>query len=77
MTDNTQPEALRLAKYVARRKLAKQLDTNEIHSFDSGCDTEAVLLLQDIEVVLTQVSALTAAPPPPTTSAGSRKGERE
>lgn len=58
-----QQEALRLAKYVARRKLAKQLDTNEIHGFDSGCDTEAVLLLSDIEAVLSQVAALTAAQP--------------
>lgn len=58
-----QQEALRLAKYVARRKLAKQLDANEIHSLDYGCDTEAVLLLSDIEAVLAQVAALTATQP--------------
>ena len=60
--EHAQPEALRLAKYVARRKLAKQLHADEIHGFDSGCETEAVLLLSDIEAVLAQVAAQPAAP---------------
>lgn len=60
--EHAKPEALRLAKYVARRKLAKQLHTDEIHGFDSGCDTEAVLRLSDIEAVLAQATAQPAAP---------------
>lgn len=51
------PEALRLRNYVERRKRAKQLDVNKVHAFDTGCDTEAELLLSDVETLLSLVEA--------------------
>lgn len=61
MTEQIQTEALtRLTAYVARRKKSKQLSENDIHAFDSGCESEAVLQLSDIEHLLGHVESLRA-----------------
>ena len=56
LSANAGEHTSRLAKYVARRKIAKGLAIELIHGFDTNCESEAVLLLSDIE-------ALLAAPP--------------
>lgn len=67
MTDfETHPvgEIARLEAYLARRRKSLQTDYEDIHSYDAGCATEAVLLASDIEALiaaLTRANAATAA----------------
>jgi len=67
MTDfETRPvgEIARLEAYLARRRKSSQTDFEDIHCYDAGCATEAVLLASDIEALiaaLTRANAATAA----------------
>lgn len=54
----TNEELARLKKYVARRKEVSGLDIEHVHAFDTGCTSEAKLLLSDIEVLIAKVESL-------------------
>lgn len=55
-----QPEALRVRKYIDRRRASKGLDREHIHGFDVGDDAEALLLTSDIEALLGRIASLEA-----------------
>jgi len=44
----------RLKRYILRRKIAHGLDIEFIHGFDLNCDSEAILLLSDLEAVVAE-----------------------
>lgn len=62
MTDKTeaQPEALRLRKYIDRRRASRGLDPEHIHGFDAGDDAETLLLTSDLEALLGRIASLEA-----------------
>ena len=42
----------RLKKYIERRKSARGLDVNEVHTFDAGDERPTCLMLSDIEILI-------------------------
>ncbi len=45
-------EIERIKKYIERRKQVSSIDIENVHAFDTGCESEAELLLSDIEKLL-------------------------
>ncbi|MEJ5149823.1 hypothetical protein [Comamonas sp. MYb396] len=62
MTDKTeaQPEALRVRKYIDRRRASRGLSRDHIHGFDVGDEAEALLLTSDLEAILGRIAFLEA-----------------
>ena len=62
MIDKTeaQPEALRVRKYIDRRRASRGLSRDHIHGFDVGDEAEALLLTSDLEAILGRIAFLEA-----------------
>ncbi|MEG0139166.1 MAG: hypothetical protein RR818_02385 [Citrobacter sp.] len=60
MTQQAQAEALRLKRYLDRLSKARGMDKEQIHCFDGGTPSEAVLMASDIRAVLARVQELEA-----------------
>ena len=57
-TTEVKSAANRLKKYIDYRKKSRGLDTEVIHTFNSGTSTETSLMLSDIETLLSTVECL-------------------
>ncbi|MEJ5149004.1 hypothetical protein [Comamonas sp. MYb396] len=55
-----QPEALRVRKYIDRRRASRGLSRDHIHGFDVGDEAEALLLTSDLEAILGRIAFLEA-----------------
>ena len=60
MTQQTQAESMRLARYLDRLSKARGMDKEQIHCFDGGTPSEAVLMASDIRAVLARLQELEA-----------------